>query len=155
MPGVLHTKRFVGGLVLAATTITSVVALDVTVDAIDVLDRAATASTGARRVDPPPEPPPQPPVAPDQAPAYAVLELVNAERAARDLAPFAWNAWGENVAYGYPDAPSVVAGWMASVPAYAACAPFSPVSMSVHTASWSATSSSRPVMGRSSWCTSA
>ena len=85
-----------------------------------------------------------------------MLELVNAERAARDLAPFAWNdrvaaaalahsidmadrgvmshtggdgssagdrlrragfawnAWGENVAYGYRDAPSVVAGWMAS-----------------------------------------
>jgi uncharacterized protein YkwD len=155
VPGVLHTKRFVGGLLVAATTTIGVVTLDVTVGAIDILNRAATASTAARRVDPPP-PPPRQPVAPDQAAAYAVLELVNAERAARGLAPFAWHdrvaaaalahsndmagrdvmthtgsdgssagdrlsragftwtAWGENVAYGYRDAPSVVAGWMAS-----------------------------------------
>jgi uncharacterized protein YkwD len=156
VPGVLHTKRFVGGLLVAATTILSVVTLDVTVDAIDILNRAATATTAARRVDPPPPPPPEPAVAPGQAAAYAVLELVNAERAARGLAPFAWHdrvaaaavahsndmasrgvmthtgsdgsnagdrlrragftwsGWGENVAYGYRDAPSVVAAWMAS-----------------------------------------
>lgn len=27
---------------------------------------------------------------------------------------YAWSAWGENVAAGYPDAASVVAGWMSS-----------------------------------------
>jgi uncharacterized protein YkwD len=29
-------------------------------------------------------------------------------------AGYRWTAWGENIAYGYPDAASVVQGWMAS-----------------------------------------
>lgn len=143
MRGVLHTKHFVGGLLVAAATISGVVA----VDALGHVDRAATATSPARRVDVPDAPPSQ---------FEAVVTLANRERASRGLAPVAWHpavaaaaqahsadmaehrrmshtgsdgsdagdrlrragfdwtSWGENIAAGFDDPAQVFAAWMAS-----------------------------------------
>jgi uncharacterized protein YkwD len=77
---VLHTKQFVGGLLVAATITTGVM----TAEALSSVRTAATASTRAVRVDPP-----QP--GQNTADATAILGLVNTARATAGLAPLAWN----------------------------------------------------------------
>jgi uncharacterized protein YkwD len=79
--GVLHTKFFVGGLLVAATTIGGVVATE----AAGQIGRAATASTRAQRLDAPEAAPS------DQRGIHEVVELANVERQRRGLAPLTWH----------------------------------------------------------------
>ncbi len=83
MLGVLRTKFFVGGLLVAATSISGVIA----VEAVGI-GRAATATSRAERVDPPAAPV----VSADQFGVQTVVQLVNAERQRNGLAPTTWHA---------------------------------------------------------------
>ncbi len=76
----LFTKRFVGGLLVAATLTTGVM----TADALSGIGQAATASTRAVRVEPPQS-------APNTSDVTAIVGLINTERARAGLAPVAWH----------------------------------------------------------------
>ena len=76
----LFTKRFVGGLVLAATLTTGFM----TAEALRGVGTAATASTRAVRVDPPQ-------AGPNTGDASAIVGLINTERARAGLAPMVWH----------------------------------------------------------------
>ena len=98
MRGVLHTKYFVGGLLVAATTLTtSINGVNGVVGAIGNIGRAATAGTDAVRVDPPRGSP----VAPEVQGLYPLLELVNAQRAKSGLASMAWQGQVAAAAQGH------------------------------------------------------
>jgi uncharacterized protein YkwD len=85
---VLHTKYFVGGLLVAAISITtSINGVNGVVGAIGNIGRAATVGTHAVRVDPPRGSP----VAPEGQGLYPLVDLVNAQRAKSGLAPVAWH----------------------------------------------------------------
>ena len=77
---VLFTKRFVGGLLVAATLTTGIM----TADALSGVGSAATASTRAVRVDPPR-------AGPNIGDLTQVLGMVNTARAGAGLAPVAWD----------------------------------------------------------------
>lgn len=79
-----HTKHIVGGFLIAALTISGVVA----VDALGTIDRAARVGTPALRVDPPPSPSTSTSIASDLS---LVVDLINAERAQRGLPPLVWH----------------------------------------------------------------
>lgn len=81
MLDVLRTKFFVGGLLVAATSICGVIAAE----AGGQIGRAATASTRAQRLDPPPA------AVADERGVQSILEMVNAERDRRGLAPMTWH----------------------------------------------------------------
>jgi uncharacterized protein YkwD len=82
---VLHTKYFVGGLLVAASSI-AISNFGVVVDAIGYLD-GATVDTRAVRVDPPRSAP----VTPGVSDVRPMVDLVNAERRRAGLAPVAWD----------------------------------------------------------------
>lgn len=82
----LFTKRFVGGLLLAATLTTGFM----TAEALRGVGTAATASTRAVRVDPP-QAGPNTGNAANTGDAAAIVGLVNTERARAGLAPLVWN----------------------------------------------------------------
>lgn len=81
--GVLRTKVFVGGLLVAATSISGVIAAE----AVGGIGRAATATTRAQRVDPPEATA----ASADQFGVQSVVDLVNAERRRNGLAPTTWH----------------------------------------------------------------
>jgi uncharacterized protein YkwD len=81
VPGVLFTKRFVGGLLVAATITTGIA----TADALSRIGQAATVSKRAVRVDPPQ-------AGSSTADLTAIVALINTERARARLAPVAWHA---------------------------------------------------------------
>jgi uncharacterized protein YkwD len=83
---VLFTKRFVGGLLLAATLTTGFM----TAEALRGVGTAATASTRAVRVDPP-QAGPNTSNATNTGDATAIVGLINTERARAGLAPLVWH----------------------------------------------------------------
>jgi len=89
---VLHTKYFVGGLLVAASSISGVV-----VDAIGDRGGSATVHVRAVRVDPP-DPPPAPSGAVDVRP---MVDLVNAERTRAGLAAVVWDERAAAAALGH------------------------------------------------------
>lgn len=79
--------------VLVAAVLTGSVAAGAIVVAAGQIDGAATASSAAARVDTPRPPAPSTTVPPaERTIADDVIDLVNAERAQRGLAPFAWQS---------------------------------------------------------------
>jgi uncharacterized protein YkwD len=78
---VLFTKRFVGGLLVAATLTTGIA----TADALTGIGSAATASRRAERVDPPQ-------TGQTTGDLSAIVGLINTERARAGRAPLAWQS---------------------------------------------------------------
>lgn len=76
----LFTKRFVGGLLVAATLTTGMM----TADALSGIGNAATASKRAVRVDPPQ-------AGANTGDVRAIIGLINTARAGAGLAPVAWH----------------------------------------------------------------
>jgi uncharacterized protein YkwD len=76
----LHTKQFVGGLLVAATLTSGIM----TAEALTRIGAPATASTGAVRVDPPR-------TESQVEDTCAIVGLINAARGGAGLAPVAWH----------------------------------------------------------------